>query len=183
MSGITYLKGDATCPQGKGVKIICHVCNDIGGWGEGFVLAISKRWKEPQAEYRKWHAAGKESGFALGAVQFVQVEPYIWVANMVGQRGIKRGSSGADSLRGCGPVPRASRGQGDGAGGFGSHAANRLRSGRRRLVYGRATHRAALGRGRCLSYRVRFRVAGRGKRARRTICCSGPATRLSLFET
>jgi O-acetyl-ADP-ribose deacetylase (regulator of RNase III) len=27
-------------------------------------------------------------------VQFVQVEPYIWVANMVGQRGIKRGSSG-----------------------------------------------------------------------------------------
>src|SRR3954468_22751791 len=29
-----------------------------------------------------------------GAVQFVQVEPYIWVANMIGQRGIKRGSSG-----------------------------------------------------------------------------------------
>jgi O-acetyl-ADP-ribose deacetylase (regulator of RNase III) len=94
MTGITYRKGDATCPQAKGVKIICHVSNDIGGWGKGFVLAISKRWEAPEAEYRKWHAAGKEGGFALGAVQFVQVEPYIWVANMVGQRGIKRGSSG-----------------------------------------------------------------------------------------
>jgi O-acetyl-ADP-ribose deacetylase (regulator of RNase III) len=94
MSGITYLKGDATCPQAKGVKIICHVCNDIGGWGKGFVLAISRRWAQPEAEYRKWHAADKDSGFALGRVQFVQVEPYIWVANMVGQRGIKRGSSG-----------------------------------------------------------------------------------------
>lgn len=94
MSGITYLKGDATCPQAKGVKIICHVCNDLGGWGKGFVLALSKRWPEPEAAYRTWHAAGRAGGFALGAVQFVQVEPYIWVANMVGQRGTKRGSSG-----------------------------------------------------------------------------------------
>src|SRR5205823_6841477 len=54
MAGITYLKGDATCPQAKGVKIICHVCNDIGGWGKGFVLALSKRWSEPEAAYRKW---------------------------------------------------------------------------------------------------------------------------------
>jgi O-acetyl-ADP-ribose deacetylase (regulator of RNase III) len=94
MSGITYVKGDATCPQAKGVKIICHICNDIGGWGKGFVLALSKRWEAPEAEYRKWHSTGKNGGFALGAVQFVQVEPYIWVANMVAQRGIKRGSSG-----------------------------------------------------------------------------------------
>jgi O-acetyl-ADP-ribose deacetylase (regulator of RNase III) len=94
MSGLRYIKGDATSPQAKGVKIICHVCNDIGGWGKGFVLAISRRWKQPEAEYRAWHAAGKQGGFSLGTVQFVQVEPYIWVANMVGQRGIKRGSSG-----------------------------------------------------------------------------------------
>ena len=31
MSGITYLKGDATCPQAKGSKLICHVYNDVGG--------------------------------------------------------------------------------------------------------------------------------------------------------
>src|SRR5688572_21938843 len=94
MTGITYLKGDATCPQAKGVKVICHVCNDIGGWGKGFVLAISRRWPEPEAEYRSWYAAGKDGGFGLGEVRFVQVEPYVWVANMVAQRGIKTGSSG-----------------------------------------------------------------------------------------
>jgi O-acetyl-ADP-ribose deacetylase (regulator of RNase III) len=94
VAGINYLKDDATCPQAKGVKIICHICNDLGGWGKGFVLALSKRWDEPEAEYHKWYAAGKDGGFGLGAVQFVQVEPYIWVANMVGQRGLKRGSSG-----------------------------------------------------------------------------------------
>jgi O-acetyl-ADP-ribose deacetylase (regulator of RNase III) len=92
MSGITYLKGDATNPQAKGVKIICHVCNDVGGWGKGFVLALSKRWDEPEAAYRAWYADG--TGFALGAVQFVQVEPYVWVANLIGQRGTRTGSSG-----------------------------------------------------------------------------------------
>src|SRR3954447_3543773 len=94
MSDIIYLKGDATCPQAKGNKIICHVCNDIGGWGKGFVLALSRRWPEPEADYRAGYAAGAEAGCVLGAVRFVQVEPYIHVANMVGQRGIKRGSSG-----------------------------------------------------------------------------------------
>jgi O-acetyl-ADP-ribose deacetylase (regulator of RNase III) len=94
MTGIVYIKGDATCPQVKGVKIICHVCNDIGGWGRGFVLAVSSRWKEPETAYRKWHTSGTVGGFSLGAVQFIQVEPYIWVANMIGQRGVKTGSSG-----------------------------------------------------------------------------------------
>ncbi|VTR98341.1 Uncharacterized protein OS=Streptomyces sp. HGB0020 GN=HMPREF1211_01411 PE=4 SV=1: Macro [Gemmata massiliana] len=92
MSGITYLKGDATCPQAKGTKLICHVCNDIGGWGKGFVLALSRRWSEPESAYRAWFTA--RDGFVLGAVQFVQVEPYIWVANLIGQRGTKTGSSG-----------------------------------------------------------------------------------------
>jgi O-acetyl-ADP-ribose deacetylase (regulator of RNase III) len=92
VDGITYLKGDATCPQAKGTKIICHVCNDVGGWGKGFVLALSKRWSEPEAEYRAWYADGTD--FALGAVRFVQVDPYVWVANLIGQRGVRTGSSG-----------------------------------------------------------------------------------------
>jgi len=44
MTSITYLQGDATVPVAEGMKIICHVCNVAGGWGKGFVVAISKRW-------------------------------------------------------------------------------------------------------------------------------------------
>ncbi|MGB0523459.1 MAG: macro domain-containing protein [Flammeovirgaceae bacterium] len=91
---INYLKGDATAPQAKGIKIIAHICNDIGGWGKGFVLAISKRWPEPEAAYRKWHRERAQNDFALGSIQLVQVEKYIHIANMIGQRGIKRGSNG-----------------------------------------------------------------------------------------
>jgi hypothetical protein len=34
---INFIVGDATTPIGDGLKIIVHVCNDIGGWGRGFV--------------------------------------------------------------------------------------------------------------------------------------------------
>ncbi len=94
MSEIRYVRGDATVPSVKGVKLIAHVCNDIGGWGKGFVLALSRRWPEPEAAFRAWHRDRAANDFALGAVQFVQVERYVWVANMVGQRGIRTGSKG-----------------------------------------------------------------------------------------
>ncbi|MEV7399918.1 macro domain-containing protein [Streptomyces sp. NPDC091267] len=94
MTEITYVRGDATAPQGKGVKVIAHVCNDLGGWGKGFVLAVSRRWPEPETEYRRWHRERAANDFGLGAVRFVQVTPFIWVANMVGQRGMRRGSKG-----------------------------------------------------------------------------------------
>ncbi|MEU0621541.1 macro domain-containing protein [Streptomyces rubiginosohelvolus] len=94
MSEITYVRGDATTPQGKGVKLIVHVCNDLGGWGKGFVLALSRRWPEPEAAYRRWHRERAGNDFALGAAQFVQVGPCLWVANLVGQRGMRTGSNG-----------------------------------------------------------------------------------------
>lgn len=78
----------------KGVKIIAHVCNDIGGWGKGFVLALSRRWPEPEAAYRAWHRDRAANDFGLGAVQLVQAERYVWVANMIGQRGVRTGSKG-----------------------------------------------------------------------------------------
>jgi O-acetyl-ADP-ribose deacetylase (regulator of RNase III) len=94
MKQITYLKGDATSPQAKGIKIIAHICNDLGGWGKGFVLAISKRWAQPEKEYRAWHRERAKNNFGLGAVQFVQVQNDVWVANMIGQHGMKIGSNG-----------------------------------------------------------------------------------------
>ncbi|MEV6117068.1 macro domain-containing protein [Streptomyces sp. NPDC052109] len=92
MSEITYVRGDATVPSVKGVKVIAHVCNDIGGWGRGF--ALSRRWPEPEAAYRAWHRDRAHDDFGLGAVQLVRVEPCLWVANMIGQRGIRTGSKG-----------------------------------------------------------------------------------------
>ncbi|MET8289093.1 macro domain-containing protein [Streptomyces sp. NPDC048448] len=94
MSGITYVRGDATVPSVKGVKLIAHVCNDIGGWGKGFVLALSRRWPEPEKAYRAWHRGRAHNDFGLGAAQFVQVERHVWVANLIGQRGIRTGSKG-----------------------------------------------------------------------------------------
>ncbi|MEV4546206.1 macro domain-containing protein [Micromonospora echinaurantiaca] len=94
MTPLTIIKGDATSPQAKGPKVIAHICNDLGGWGKGFVLAISRRWPEPERDYRQWHRGRASNDFALGATRLVQVAPYVWVANMVGQRGIKTGSAG-----------------------------------------------------------------------------------------
>lgn len=90
---ITYLKADATSPDHEGLKIIAHICNDIGGWGRGFVLALSKRWEQPEKEYRKWFKEG--INFGLGEVQFVSVQEDIVVANMIGQHDIRRGKAGS----------------------------------------------------------------------------------------
>lgn len=88
---IHYLKGDATCPQAPGPKIICHVCNDMGGWGKGFVLAISKRWEAPERAYRTAYNKGE---IKLGVVQYINVGQNITIANMVAQHGLKSGSKG-----------------------------------------------------------------------------------------
>lgn len=77
---IKYVIGDATQPIGSGMKILTHICNDEGAWGAGFVLAISKLWKEPERMYRlRFHT------MCLGDVQYVNVEPDLIVANMISQ--------------------------------------------------------------------------------------------------
>ena len=94
---IVYVVGDATAPTGDGPKIIVHVCNDVGAWGAGFVMALSRRWKEPEERYRAWHRGQESQPFALGRVQLVKVESAIWVANVIGQRDIR-------TARGVAPI-------------------------------------------------------------------------------
>lgn len=105
MKSITYLRGDATSPQVEGNKIIAHICNDLGGWGKGFVLAISKRWPEPEAAYRQWYRERARNDFGLGAIQVIAVESNLWVANLIGQHGIKASAQGApiryEAVAGC----------------------------------------------------------------------------------
>jgi len=87
MKEIKYIQGDATNPISDGNKLLIHVCNDVGAWGAGFVVAISRKWKEPERMYRQWHRRNK--GFKLGKVQYVKVEPDIVVVNMIGQKDIR----------------------------------------------------------------------------------------------
>jgi O-acetyl-ADP-ribose deacetylase (regulator of RNase III) len=84
MAELKYVIGDATTPIGTGKKLICHISNDIGGWGAGFVLALSKRWKEPEMAYRSMKKELRVSGY----VQFVEVEDDIMVANMIAQHDV-----------------------------------------------------------------------------------------------
>lgn len=98
---ISYVVGDATDPCVPGKRIVVHVCNDIGAWGRGFVLSLSRRWPEAERIYRSWYQNQEDSNewppMSLGNTLFVPVEhvgtPPIWartwVAHMVAQRGIQ----------------------------------------------------------------------------------------------
>lgn len=79
MNKINYVNGDATQPIGDSKKFIVHVCNDVGAWGAGFVLALSKRWKEPEENYRAM------KNYILGDISVIPVEDDIYVVNMIAQ--------------------------------------------------------------------------------------------------
>lgn len=83
MAPITYITGDATSPHGPGLRVIAHCANNRGKWGSGFVLALSKKWPEPEIAYRNAHS------YSLGSVQVVKVTEDIRVANLIGQDGIR----------------------------------------------------------------------------------------------
>ncbi len=99
---IRYVTGDATNPLASGHKIIAHICNDIGKWGAGFVMAVSAKWPAVRQSYLEWY---KLKEFGLGQVLYVQVRADITIANMVAQAGIRTGSKGPpiryDALEGC----------------------------------------------------------------------------------
>ncbi|MDD5649398.1 MAG: macro domain-containing protein [Candidatus Nanoarchaeia archaeon] len=82
---IHYLSGDATQPI-KTPAYIIHICNNLGGWGAGFVLAVTKRFgKGPESSYRLWFQSKED--FRLGQIQIVKVSEQISVVNMIAQRG------------------------------------------------------------------------------------------------
>lgn len=83
---LKYQSGDALIPISGGHRIIMHIVNDLGGWGAGFVVALSKRWKKPEEEYRKWFRS--QANFKLGVIQTVEVQSDTAVVNMMAQHGI-----------------------------------------------------------------------------------------------
>lgn len=89
---INYIKGDATCPIAKGNRIIMHICNDLNKFGAGFALAIAKKWPTAKEAYHSWYR--EHNDFGLGNVRFCEVQPYIFVAHMIAQHGLRGGSKG-----------------------------------------------------------------------------------------
>lgn len=96
---INYVIGDATDPQGEGSKIIAHVCNDVGGWGKGFVVPLGRRHPAAEKAYRLWASGNywELYPFERGQVQCITVAcgnllapEYIFVANMVAQEGYRK---------------------------------------------------------------------------------------------
>lgn len=109
---ITYIRGDATNPQGSGPRIITHVVNDRGyRWGRGFVVQLAKRWPGAERAYLRWHREGecaaagmaglegRKQPFALGQIQLVVVGDDIYLANLVGQRDVRRRASDPAPVR------------------------------------------------------------------------------------
>lgn len=89
MKEIIYLDGDATLPMVSGFKIIAHICNDVGVWGAGFALSLSRRWIYPEESYRQWYKRKDKTDFFLGNIRLIQVEPTIYVANMLAKHDTK----------------------------------------------------------------------------------------------
>jgi hypothetical protein len=96
MIPIEYRRGDLfkTVPDGlmdDHVAFVCHICNDIGAWGAGFVLALNEHYPQAKEAYLKWYR-GDETNPAvpleLGITQFVDVAPNVVVCNMIAQQGI-----------------------------------------------------------------------------------------------
>lgn len=95
---LEYQIGDVREPQESTPFIIPHCVNDCNGgvMGAGVALALYKRWPIVKKYYHKWanNNYGLIEGFynytsgpfRLGEIQVLEVEPMIYISNMVGQR-------------------------------------------------------------------------------------------------
>lgn len=80
-ASLSFKQGDATAISSG---ILVHVCNDLGAWGKGFVLCVGRAFPEARAAYLA------QTTYPLGSCTFVPTRRGILVANLIGQRDIKR---------------------------------------------------------------------------------------------
>lgn len=90
------LTGDATqFIQTERNEVLAHVVNDCGGWGRGFVRAVSNRWPQAETDYRRWARFGRhgmEAGppFQLGEILISKLQCNLRIAHLLAQRGYRR---------------------------------------------------------------------------------------------
>jgi O-acetyl-ADP-ribose deacetylase (regulator of RNase III) len=103
---INFVKGDATkAVSSSGSPVaIAHVCNNLGGWGKGFVLSLSAMNPAPERPYRASFSKGHPRP-VLGDVQIITLSPKLVVANLISQDGYvsksRRRALNYDALTTC----------------------------------------------------------------------------------
>lgn len=76
---IKEIAGDATEPNGSGIKFIIHCCNNKKvRWGAGFVLSLKNKWPESEHIHLR-------NNRGLGSVSFYYTQGGIIIANIIGQ--------------------------------------------------------------------------------------------------
>lgn len=94
---LKFVEADATLPMAGGHRILVHICNNIGAWGAGFVVALAQRWPKTKDEYRRWYYAQRD--FKLGNIQEVNLKSDFTVVNMIAQEGTGIDDEGNPPIR------------------------------------------------------------------------------------
>ena len=86
---LVYKIGNALEPEETSPYWILHGCNNVGGFGSGFVAAINNKYgtgdKSPASEYQKLFENGKTP--ALGDIQPVKIGGKNLIINLISQKG------------------------------------------------------------------------------------------------
>ena len=81
--------------QGSAVKIIPHVCNDLGVAGAGFIVPLYNLFPKAKQDYQEYVDSQNKApvdNSLLGDTVFTKILPKIIVANMVAQKGVGMGN-------------------------------------------------------------------------------------------
>jgi O-acetyl-ADP-ribose deacetylase (regulator of RNase III) len=89
MGTLEFRIGDVTKPQGTGRKIIAHGCNNLGIMGAGVAVAIARRWRQAEEEYKAFCAKTADKNLLPGKVQYSRVAEDLWIANAITQYGLR----------------------------------------------------------------------------------------------
>lgn len=69
--------------------IICHVVNDVGAWGAGFVIPLAKKFPKAEENYKEWTRIGKDAHSAIpfkqGHIRFAVIQNNIIICHMCAQ--------------------------------------------------------------------------------------------------
>jgi hypothetical protein len=99
VSGVRYVRGDATVRVSEGPTMIAHIVNNAARrWGgQGFARAMGRRAPVARDAYASWASVPEHR--RLGAVHVAEAAPDLWVASMVAQAGYGDAAASRPRLR------------------------------------------------------------------------------------